>query len=288
MSITTSTPFITPDELATLMATETVIPIDVRDPEAYAAGHLPGAVNLPEVFYYLATTDPEGLKAFHSTFAEAFGAAGLTGAQTAVLYEDGYSLKAPRGYWMLEYLGYPRQLVLQTGYQGWVAAGHDLSAEATSPVPGTFPLAPRPELIATQHQVLAALEDPHVVLLDCRDREEWESESSSPYGVDFAPRKGRIPGAVWMDWNLLLTLGEATAGCFNVTADKGVMKELAEIDVALRQRGVTPEKSVILYCFKGARTSSTYLALKQLGYPDVRNYLGSWNEWSRDPALPIQ
>jgi thiosulfate/3-mercaptopyruvate sulfurtransferase len=66
------------------------------------------------------------------------------------------------------------------------------------------------------------------------------------------------------------------------------MKELSEIAAALTERGVTPDKEIILYCFKGARTSSTYLALTQLGYPKVKNYLGSWNEWSRDPSLPIE
>jgi thiosulfate/3-mercaptopyruvate sulfurtransferase len=52
--------------------------------------------------------------------------------------------------------------------------------------------------------------------------------------------------------------------------------------------GVTPDTPVYLYCFKGARAANTYLALKEAGIKDVRMYFGSWNEWSRDPSLPIE
>ena len=49
-----------------------------------------------------------------------------------------------------------------------------------------------------------------------------------------------------------------------------------------------PETPVYLYCFKGARASNTYLALKEAGVKDVKMYFGSWNEWSRDPKLPVE
>lgn len=281
--------FVSSDELATLMQTDKVVPIDIRDAEEYAAGHIPGAVNIADVFYYLATTDQTGVTEFEQHFCELFSKAGLTGAELAVCYEDGLSLKAPRGYWMLEYLGYPRIAVLQNGYKGWVAGGHPVSTSAPlDAAPSGFPLAPRREMMCTKEQMLASLSSPDIIRLDVRDREEWESESSSPYGVDFAPRKGRIPGATWIDWNLFLTLGESTAGTFNVAMDKGELKELKQIEEQLSSRGITREREVILYCFKGARTSTTYLALKQLGYRNVRNYLGSWNEWSRDPAMPVE
>ena len=52
--------------------------------------------------------------------------------------------------------------------------------------------------------------------------------------------------------------------------------------------GVTPDTPVYLYCFKGARASNTFMALKNAGVKDVRMYFGSWNEWSRDPSLPVE
>ena len=56
----------------------------------------------------------------------------------------------------------------------------------------------------------------------------------------------------------------------------------------LATAGVGADDTIYLYCFKGARASNTFLALKQAGCTDVRMYFGSWNEWSRDDALPIE
>ena len=52
--------------------------------------------------------------------------------------------------------------------------------------------------------------------------------------------------------------------------------------------GITPDTPVVVYCFKGARASNTFVALEEAGIRNVRIYFGSWNEWSRDPALPIE
>lgn len=286
-----SKPLVTSEELAALMASgEKVISIDVRDVEEYEAGHVPGAVNIPDVFYYLATTDPEGLKELQDKFATLFGQAGLTGEETAVVYEEGFSLKSPRGYWLLEYLGYPKIVVLQGGMREWRKGGFPVVREPTpmDGKPEAFPLAIDPSVLCTVDEMLASLNDPNVVKLDVRDKEEWVAESSSPYGVDFSPRKGRIPGATWVDWNLLLSLGEETKGSFKVTEDKGEFKDLTEVEKMLEDKGVTKDKDITLYCFKGARTSNTYLAMKMLGYENVRTYFGSWNEWSQDENLPIE
>jgi thiosulfate/3-mercaptopyruvate sulfurtransferase len=95
---------ISPDQLHSLQSTEPVVVIDTRDADAFATGHIPGAVNLREVFTFLATSTPEGLKELKETFATALGAAGLWGAETAVFYEDamdsGYG-QSCRGYYLL-------------------------------------------------------------------------------------------------------------------------------------------------------------------------------------------
>ena len=76
-------------ELDTLMKSgEKLVLIDTRDPQAYAQGHLPGAVNLREIFTFLATSTAEGLQELKQAFAEGFGCVGLSGEETAVLYED--------------------------------------------------------------------------------------------------------------------------------------------------------------------------------------------------------
>ena len=99
---------ISPSELSDLMKAEPVVLIDTRDPAIYAEAHIPGAVDVREVFTYLASSTPEGMAALRDTFAAAFGKAGLSGAETAVIYEQSMSAgfgQSCRGYVLLRYLG---------------------------------------------------------------------------------------------------------------------------------------------------------------------------------------
>ncbi|MBS4011211.1 MAG: sulfurtransferase, partial [Roseovarius sp.] len=200
--MSTDATLISPAELAALQATEPVVLIDTRDADTFVKGHIPGAVNLREVFTFLATSTPEGLAALKSTFANALGAAGLSGTETAVFYEDamnsGYG-QSCRGYYLLTWLGYPKIKVLNGGFSAWKAAGLPVSTEAATPTPATFPELPLADVMLTQADVQAAL-GTGTVLLDVRDVDEWIGDSSSPYGKDFAPRKGRLPGAKWIEW----------------------------------------------------------------------------------------
>lgn len=265
-----------------LAAMKDVVIIDTRAPGAFAEGHIPGAVNLHEIFTFLATSDAEGIAEMTRTFAEAFGAAGLSGAETAVIYEGSMNTgfgQSCRGYFLLDFLGYPKKAVLDGGFDAWVAAGLEVTTEASQPTPADFPLDPAgATVLLTKDDILTALDTPGTALLDVRDVDEWIGESSSPYGKDFCPRKGRIPGARWIEWYRFM----------KPTADGPRLKSQAEVQAELASVGITVGDTVYLYCFKGARASNSYLALKLAGVRDVRIYFGSWNEWSRDPALPIE
>ena len=106
---------ITAGELADLTAKEPCVIIDTRNPDAYAAGHLPNAVNVHEIFTYLATSTPEGMQELKTKFADAFGKAGLSGKETAVIYEQSMNSgfgQSCRGYYLLTMLGYPKVKVL--------------------------------------------------------------------------------------------------------------------------------------------------------------------------------
>lgn len=271
---------VSPRDLASLPGPRVII--DTRDPAAYAAGHIPGAVNIRDIFTYLATSDPAGLTDLATRFAALFGAAGLSGAETAVIYEDamntGYG-QSCRGYFLLRSLGYGRVHVLHGGYRAWLQASLPVSVDAPPVKPQVFPLRPAFEtFMATKEEVLAALSRPEVAILDVRDRDEWEGASSSPYGVDFCPRKGRLPGAVWIEWYRLMEEREGAIAWF---------RPAAEIRAACAEIGITPDSEVIVYCFKGARASNALVALHEAGIARVRVYFGSWNEWSRDATLPI-
>lgn len=269
-------------ELAGLMESDPVVVIDTRDPESFAAGHIPGAVNIREIFTYLATTDTAGLDALQDKFAELFGAAGLSGVETAVFYEDSMNTgfgQSCRGYFLLKSLGYEKAAVLHGGLEAWEAEGLSVTTESTVNEPATFPVTSAPtSMIVTETEMLAAISDPEIVPLDVRDKDEWCGLSSSPYGIDFCPRKGRIPGAVWLEWYDLMD-----------DADKGLamFREPEKILAACEKIGITPDSKVYIYCFKGARASNTFVALQEAGIKDVKIYFGSWNEWSRNFDLPI-
>jgi thiosulfate/3-mercaptopyruvate sulfurtransferase len=273
---------IAPAELPAFAASEPVVVIDTRDPQSYAAGHIPGAVNIHEIFTYLATSTPEGFAELREKFADAFGKAGLSGKETAVIYEQSMNTgfgQSCRGYFLLAFLGYPKIKVLHGGFAAWTAAGLPVSTEMPTPVPAIFPIdMAAGSVIIDAPAMLAAVADPAIAKLDVRDVDEWIAESSSPYGKDFCPRKGRIPGAVWLEWYRMM----------KPTAEGTRFKSSTEILAECATVGISPETPVYLYCFKGARASNTFLALKEAGVKDVRMYFGSWNEWSRDLSLPIE
>ena len=273
---------ISPTHLKQMSESLPTVIIDTRAPDAYAAGHIPGAVNIHDIFTFLATSSKQGMEELRGKFAEAFGAAGLSGEEVAVIYEDSMNTgfgQSCRGYFLLQFLGYEKAAVLHGGYQAWVAESLPVSTEAATPEPKTFPIdEASSDIMLTQEDMLKALGDPAVVKLDVRDVDEWVGTSSSPYGIDFCPRKGRIPGAVWLEWYRMMKPGEEVP----------VFKGREELQAECATVGITPGSTVYLYCFKGARASNTYVALKEAGVRDVRLYFGSWNEWSRDPDLPIE
>ncbi len=268
-------------ELADLIDKKTVAIIDSRHPDEYQEDHIPGAINIYDIFSYISTKENGGYEALQREFADLFGAAGLCGRERVVVYEDnmdsGYG-RSCRGYYLLKYLGHPDVRVLHGGYQAWLDENQPITGKIPVVEKKAFPLNPDPSIIVTTEEMLASLEDPGIIKLDCRDYAEWIGTSSSPYGPDYAPRKGRIPGAVWIEW-------------YQVMRQDGPIpwfKSPEELRTIFAKVGITTGSSVYLYCFKGARSSNTFIALKLAGIENVRNYVASWNEWSRDPSLPIE
>lgn len=274
-------PLITPQELANLLTQKPVVVIDTRDTEEYGLSHIPGAVNIREIFTYLANSTPEGLANLHSQFAELLGAAGVSGMEQIVIYEDamhkGFG-QSCRGYFLLTYLGCSKVSVLHGGYQAWIATGLPTTAEVPTLEEKTFEVKLDPSIMVTTEEMLQALDNPAIVKLDVRDEDEWLGLSSSPYGVDFCPRKGRIPGAVWIEWYQMMVSG----------SEVPMFKSVLDVQSMCQEVGITPNTTVYIYCFKGSRAANTLIALKEAGIKDVRNYFSSWNEWSRDPKLPIE
>jgi thiosulfate/3-mercaptopyruvate sulfurtransferase len=271
-----------PEELSAKLKDDDVVVIDTRDADAFRAGHIRGAVNVHEIFTFLASSSPEGMEDLRMEFRSIFGDAGLSGKELAVVYEQSMDTglgQSCRGYFLLQFLGYPRTALLHGGLDAWIAGGLPVSREMSAPTPKTFPNnMAGSHLIVDATEMLAAVDNPNIVKLDVRDVDEWMGYSSSPYGVDFSPRKGRIPESIWLEWYRMMKPGPVGP----------VFKNKKEILAECRTVGIFEDTPVILYCFKGSRTSNTFVALREAGIMDVRNYFGSWNEWSQDSSLPIE
>lgn len=270
----------TPEEVQNLISKGNTVVVDIRDEEDYQESHIPGSVSIPDVFYYLAETSDEGLKEIQEKFQALFSAAGITSDKKVIIYEDAFDTRyggSCRGYWLLTYLGHTDTGILDGGYSAWEEAGLAVDNKIPNPDASNFELNLHNDIIATKEVVLASLKDPNIKLLDNRDRVEWVGKSSSPYGVDFAPRKGRIPGARWIEWyNFMERTGEIP-----------YFKSPEKVRALCAEYGLYPDDDIIIYCFKGARVSNTFVAMKLAEFKNLRNYFGSWNEWSRDDNLPI-
>lgn len=269
-----------PEEVQDLISKGNTVVVDIREENDYKKNHIPGAVNIPDVFFFLAETSKEGLKEFQDKFQKEFSDAGITHDKKVIIYEDALNNRyggSCRGYWFLTYLGHPDAGVLDGGFSAWNKAGYTVDDKVPSPEPANFEVKPNDEIIATKDDMLAALSNPNVKILDNRDKEEWTGESSSPYGKDFVPRKGRLPGARWIEWYNFM----------EGKTDLPYFKSPEKIRAMCAEYGLYPDDDIIIYCFKGARVSNTYIAMHLAGFKHLRNYLGSWNEWSRDEKLPI-
>lgn len=260
-----------------------ILIIDVRDADDYSKEHIAGAVSVPDFFYHLTTSSSVELDNTYTKFSEMLSAAGLKNGQKAVLYEDGLTTRfggSCRGWWILNHIGHSNSAILDKGYSNWKALRLPTESEETVLTPSNFSVEVNNDILATKEDVLSALENPNTILLDNRDAREWYCEGSSPYdadGKDFSPRRGRIPGARWVEWYSLMD-----------SSDGPTFKSSEEITEIMAEQGIGKNDDIIIYCFKGSRASNTFVALKMAGFTKLRNYLGSWYEWSADESLPIE
>jgi len=259
-------PLITPQELG---AAGDALLLDVQPAHLFAREHLSGAVHLDLWGVSLVDTSEAPLRAFMWMIGHQFSLRGVSPDRPVVVYEEESGVRAARAFWLLEYLGHPDVRVLDGGLGAWKAAGLPTTTDAAAPTPSDWHGTPDPDLIATWRQVADRLGRAETALVDTRTDAEYRGEHVR------ARRGGAIPGAVHLEWKR------------NLAAD-GRLKPAAELRQMYGDAGVTPDREVVTYCQGGYRAAHTYLALRVLGYPRVRNYVGSWKEWGDREDLPIE
>jgi thiosulfate/3-mercaptopyruvate sulfurtransferase len=243
--------------------------LDLRPPDAYAAGHIPGAVHLDLFGLSLIDTDPAPLKAFMWMIEHVLASRGVDATTPVVVYDDQSGIRAARAFWFLEYFGHPAVKMLDGGFGAWTRRGLPVTTDAAPAPTSAWTGAREKKAIATWQDVRNALGQQKTVILDTRSDGEYCGTTVR------AARGGAVPGAVHIEWTR------------NLSAD-GEFKPAAELKKMYEEAGVTPDREVITYCQGGYRAAHSYVALRLIGYPRVRNYVGSWKEWGDRTDLPIE
>lgn len=261
------------------------------DPKDFRREHIPGAVH---VGMASELCDPHSLVpdmiAGPEDFERTMGRLGVANSSHVVVYDDsGIPLAAARLWWALCYYGHDKVQVLDGGLQQWKLEKRPLESGDNRPVAATFRAECREQWIARKSDVLDAIGDPGVVLVDCLPNDLFRGAGTHLWGG----RSGHIPGAV------------------NVPAISNIDPELALVSYAERARrlserrsfrladqddlralysgkGLSPDKEVIAYCGRGLAASCGLLALRTAGFERSRLYDGSWAEWSADENMPIE
>jgi thiosulfate/3-mercaptopyruvate sulfurtransferase len=250
-------------------AAQRVLILDLRPPDAYAAGHIPGAIHLDLWGLSLIDTNEAPLNAFMWMIEHVLAVHGVDADTPVIVYDEQSGIRAARAFWFLEYFGHPSPRLLDGGFGAWSKAGLPVTRDARAAVQSNWTGMRTASTLATWRDVQSAIGRGTAAVLDTRSDGEYCGTTIR------ARRGGAVPGAVHIEWTRNLT----PAGDF---------KPAHELKAMYEQAGVTPDKDVIAYCQGGYRAAHSYLALRLLGYPKVRNYVGSWKEWGDREDLPIE
>jgi thiosulfate/3-mercaptopyruvate sulfurtransferase len=233
----------------------------------YEAGHIPSAVfadllgdlSDSESSFRFAVPSPE-------QFAAAMGALGVGDDSRVVLYDSSGSAWAARVWWMLRWIGFDRAALLDGGYGAWVAEERPVSTEPAGREARQLTPALRPGLIADRDEVLAAIDDEGVWIIDALPPESFQGLMA------MYDRPGHIPGASNIPSMSLMD----EAGRFRPLEELAVLHD--------RDHGTR----AITYCGGGIAASSNAFVMTRLGFTNVAVYTASLQEWAADPALPME
>jgi thiosulfate/3-mercaptopyruvate sulfurtransferase len=255
-----------------------IVEVDVDD-EAYGQGHIPGAVswNWTTQLNDARQRDILSKEQFETLMSES----GINPDDTVILYGDNNNWFAAFALWQMKVNGHNDVRLMDGGRKKWVEIeNRTTTTEVPTPTATDYKVSNRDEatLRARVFDVNDVVRAGSENLIDVRSPAEFSGEVIAPPGMtETAQRGGHIPGAANIPWA-------------RAANDDGTFKSADELKALYEgEAGLDPSKPTIAYCRIGERSSHTWFALKYLlGYPDVRNYDGSWTEWGSMVGNPIE
>jgi thiosulfate/3-mercaptopyruvate sulfurtransferase len=248
-----------------------------EDALLYDMNHIPGAVRMD----WFTTLQHPVRRDFltKEEFEDVCKRAGITNDTALVFYGDKSNWFACYALWIFEYYGHKNVKIMNGGRAKWEQEGRPMTRDVPTYQPTDY-IASEPDksIRAFREQVFAQIEAKKP-LVDVRSPQEYSGEmiSMPNYPQEGAQRGGHIPGAVSIPWSKAVDEADST------------FKSPEELRSLYEEKGITPDKEIIAYCRIGERSSLTWFALKYLlGYPNVKNYDGSWTEWGNLVDAPIE
>jgi thiosulfate/3-mercaptopyruvate sulfurtransferase len=248
------------------------------DPRAnYELGHMPGSVLFD---WKRDINDPISRNILSKqSCEELLQRFGINNDTTLILYGDFNNWFAAFAFWVFKYYGYRDVKIMDGGRKKWLEEDRPLSKEVPNYPKGNFKASePDDNIRVFMNYVKETLGKKDKALVDVRSPKEFTGEILAPpeYPTEHAQRGGHIPGAANIPWSQAVN-------------DDGTFKSVDELKKLYDAKGIIPDKEIITYCRIGERSSHTWFVLKYLlGYPNVKNYDGSWTEWGNMIANQIE
>ena len=248
------------------------------DPRAnYELGHVPGSVLFD---WKRDINDPISRNILSKqSCEELLQRFGINNNTTLILYGDFNNWFAAFAFWVFKYYGYRDLKIMDGGRKKWLEEDKPLSKEVPNYPKGNFKASePDDNIRVFMNYVKETLGKKDKALVDVRSPKEFTGEILAPpeYPTEHAQRGGHIPGAANIPWSQAVN-------------DDGTFKSMDELKKLYDSKGIIPDKEIITYCRIGERSSHTWFVLKYLlGYPNVKNYDGSWTEWGNMIANKIE
>ena len=255
---------VTTSELESKLEQPELLLIDTRSFKEYSEGHIPGSVNLDLFAFHWIDTTKEGIQNFNKQAEMIFSFVGISSEKKVVFYDDISGMLAARGVWMLEYFSHPDVSMLNGGMKKWKKENLPIETKLNPFQPLKFSGKVNPKVISSYEYILDNIDT--LKIIDARSDGEFNGS------IVRAAQIGHIPKSVNIDWSLNIN-------------DDGTFKSDEELSKLYQ---IPKDAEIVTYCQGAYRAANTFLALKKLGFTNVRVYLGSWGEWGNKLDLPVE